>query len=108
MPHSRVLSNFGIHVYGFAAVAIGIIGLVWRDFSTVWQPVPADLPHRTALACIAAVCLLCTQRHSRHYLPFLTMSSDIGQRSAEANKIESQRGRTERTTRHSLVDPTGC
>ena len=44
----------------------------------------------------------------RHYLPFLTMSSDIGQRSAEADKIESQRGRTERTTRHSLVDPTGC
>jgi uncharacterized membrane protein YphA (DoxX/SURF4 family) len=58
MPHSRVLSNFGIHVYGFAAVAIGIIGLVWRDFSTVWQPVPADVPHRTALACIAAVCLI--------------------------------------------------
>jgi site-specific recombinase XerD len=44
----------------------------------------------------------------RHYLPFLTMSSDIGQRSAEADKIESQRGRTERTTRHSLVHPTGC
>src|SRR5208282_516101 len=44
----------------------------------------------------------------RHYLSFLTMSSDIGQRSAEADKIESQRGRTERTTRHSLVDPTGC
>src|SRR6202162_2703228 len=32
----------------------------------------------------------------RHYLPFLTMSSDIGQRSAEADKIEPQRGRTER------------
>jgi hypothetical protein len=44
----------------------------------------------------------------RHYLPFLTMSSDIGQRSAEADKTESQRGRTERTTRHSLVDPRGC
>ena len=34
------------------------------------------------------------------------MSSDIGQRSAEADKIELQRGRTERTTRHSLVHPT--
>ena len=44
----------------------------------------------------------------RHYLPCLTMSSDIGQRSAEADKIEPQRGRTERTTRHSLVHPTGC
>jgi integrase len=44
----------------------------------------------------------------RHYLPFLTMSSDIGQRSAEAHKIEPQRERSERITRHSLVHPTGC
>jgi hypothetical protein len=51
---------------------------------------------------------LCLWVRSRHYLSFLTMSSDIGQRSAEADKIESKRGRTERTTRHSLVDPTGC
>ena len=31
--------------------------------------------------CVAVVCRLCRQRHSRHYLPFLTMSSDIGPRS---------------------------
>jgi uncharacterized membrane protein len=31
---------------------------VWGDFSTVWQPVPADVPHRTALAYIVAVCLI--------------------------------------------------
>jgi integrase len=49
-----------------------------------------------------------TPHSFRHYLPCLTMSSDIGQRSAEADKIESQRGRSERTTRHSLVHPTGC
>src|SRR5882724_2372563 len=58
MLYPRVLSNLGIHVYGFAAVALGIIGLVWRDFSTVWQPVPADVPHRVALAYVAAVCLI--------------------------------------------------
>ncbi len=58
MPNSRALSNLGIHVYGFAAVAIGIIGLVWGDFSTVWQPVPAGVPHRAALAYIVAVCLI--------------------------------------------------
>ena len=58
MPYSRALSNLGIHVYGFAAIAIGIIGLVWGDFSTVWQPVPADVPHRAALAYIVAVCLI--------------------------------------------------
>jgi hypothetical protein len=27
--------------------------------------------------CIPLVCRLSTQRHSRHYLPFLTMSSDM-------------------------------
>ncbi len=27
--------------------------------------------------CVAKQCRLCTQRHSRHYLPFLTMSSDM-------------------------------
>jgi uncharacterized membrane protein YphA (DoxX/SURF4 family) len=58
MPSSRALSNLGIHVYGLAAVALGITGLVWGDFATVWQPVPADTPHRTALAYIVAVCLL--------------------------------------------------
>src|SRR5882724_10438885 len=58
--------------------------------------------------CVAQLWRLCLWVRRRHYLSFLTMSSDIGQRSAEADKIESQRGRTERTTRHSLVDPTGC
>jgi uncharacterized membrane protein YphA (DoxX/SURF4 family) len=59
MPSSAALSrNLGIHVFGFAAIALGIIGLVWGDFATVWQPVPADTPHRTALAYIVAVLLL--------------------------------------------------
>jgi uncharacterized membrane protein len=58
MPYPKALSNLGIYVYGFAAIAIGIIGLVWGDFSTVWQPVPADVPHRTALAYIAAILLI--------------------------------------------------
>ena len=44
----------------------------------------------------------------RHYLPCLTMSSDIGQRSAQVDKIVPQRGCTERITRHSLLDATGC
>lgn len=52
------LSNLGSHVYGLAAVALGLVGLVWGDFATVWQPVPASAPHRTALAYIVAVCLL--------------------------------------------------
>lgn len=52
------LSNLGSRVYGFAAIALGLIGLAWGDFATVWQPVQASVPHREALAYIIAVCLL--------------------------------------------------
>ena len=44
----------------------------------------------------------------RHYLPFLTMSSDIGQVSRSVGRFSSPRGRSERIARHSLFDPTGC
>lgn len=53
--------NLGRHIYGLGAVALGLIGLVWGDFATVWQPVqalPFTVPHRMALAYIAAACLL--------------------------------------------------
>jgi uncharacterized membrane protein YphA (DoxX/SURF4 family) len=51
--------NVAVRVYGFAAVAIGLVGLIWGDFLAVWQPVPKALPGRTALAyAIAAVFLL--------------------------------------------------
>jgi uncharacterized membrane protein YphA (DoxX/SURF4 family) len=51
----RLLSNLGIYVYGFAGVALGVSGLVWSDFATNWQRVPADVPHREALAYLTAV-----------------------------------------------------
>ncbi|MFL6351215.1 MAG: DoxX family membrane protein [Bryobacteraceae bacterium] len=58
MSTRRAFSGVGIHVYGFGAIALGLVGLVWRDFASVWQPVPATTPHRTALAYIATVLLL--------------------------------------------------
>jgi uncharacterized membrane protein YphA (DoxX/SURF4 family) len=58
MLNARASSNLGSHIYGFAAIALGLIGLVWRDFASVWQPVPNTVPHRIALACIVAVCFL--------------------------------------------------
>jgi uncharacterized membrane protein YphA (DoxX/SURF4 family) len=45
----------GRHVFGLAAVAFGIITLLWHDFNT-WQQIQAlgNLPHREVLAYIAA------------------------------------------------------
>jgi uncharacterized membrane protein YphA (DoxX/SURF4 family) len=48
--------DLGRLVYGLAGIALGIIGLVWRDFAAVWQPMEnlADVAHRAVLACIFA------------------------------------------------------
>jgi uncharacterized membrane protein YphA (DoxX/SURF4 family) len=48
-----------IRIYGVAAVGFGLVGLVWGDLASVLQPVPKDLPGRTALAyAVAVACLL--------------------------------------------------
>jgi uncharacterized membrane protein YphA (DoxX/SURF4 family) len=47
-----------VRIYGLAAVAFGLVGLVWGDFAAVWQPVAATVPGRTALAYIVAALLL--------------------------------------------------
>jgi len=44
----------------------------------------------------------------RHYLPFLTMSSDIGPVRLSICRFSSQRGCGKHIARHSLFDPTGC
>ena len=44
----------------------------------------------------------------RHNLPFLTMSSDIGQQPVRVGIFRSKRGCGERIAQHSLLDPTGC
>jgi uncharacterized membrane protein YphA (DoxX/SURF4 family) len=61
MLSRAALSNLGSRVYGLGAVALGLVGIVWGDFATVWQPVqalPFTVPHRTALAYAAAAGLL--------------------------------------------------
>ncbi|HEX8072092.1 MAG TPA: DoxX family membrane protein [Pyrinomonadaceae bacterium] len=48
-------------MYGLGAIALGLVGLAWGDFATNWQPIqalPFTVPHREALAYIAAACLL--------------------------------------------------
>jgi uncharacterized membrane protein YphA (DoxX/SURF4 family) len=46
----RSVPDIGYRVYGLAALALGVIGLVWGDFAAGWQPVPAGIPHRALLA----------------------------------------------------------
>ena len=52
--------DLGRLVYGLAGIALGVIGLVWRDFAAVWQPIEnlGAVTHREALACVFAVGLL--------------------------------------------------
>ena len=51
--------RIGLRVYGCGAVALGMVGLAWGDFALVWQPVPGNVPDRTALAyAVAGVLLL--------------------------------------------------
>jgi uncharacterized membrane protein YphA (DoxX/SURF4 family) len=50
--------NFASRVYAVGAIALGLAGLVWGDFVPVWQPVPAGVPGRTALAYATAAALL--------------------------------------------------
>jgi uncharacterized membrane protein len=51
--------NWGVRVYGLAAILLGVIGLKWDDFAAVWQPVPEAVAHRGALAYVAATLFLC-------------------------------------------------
>ncbi len=54
MAKRGIAGNLGIYVYGASAIALGVVGLAWRDFAAGWQRVPEHLPHRVALALAAA------------------------------------------------------
>jgi uncharacterized membrane protein YphA (DoxX/SURF4 family) len=47
----------GVRIYGLAAIALGIEGLVWGDFAALW-PEPNGVLPRTALAYAVAVAAL--------------------------------------------------
>ena len=48
----------GERVYAISAIALGIVGIVYHDFATVWQPVPDATPYRALLACVFSSALL--------------------------------------------------
>src|ERR1700739_4081988 len=54
MTNRRAVSNLGVYVYGAGAIALGLSGLVWRDFAVNWQRVGPSVWHREALAILAA------------------------------------------------------
>lgn len=61
MLSRTAMSNLGSRVYGLGGVALGLVGLVWGDFATNWQPIqalPFTVPYRTELAYVAAAGLL--------------------------------------------------
>src|SRR5215469_4164818 len=50
----------GRHVFGIAAIAFGVIALVWRDFNSPWQQIRVfgNVPHREILVYLAAAIFL--------------------------------------------------
>lgn len=54
-PMTRRL-HLGRHLCGLAAIAFGIISLVWHDFAAPWQQIRVlgSVPHREILVYIAA------------------------------------------------------
>lgn len=51
-------TEIGRHIFGCSAIALGMLGLYFRDFATVWQPVPLGLPGYRIAAIAAALLFL--------------------------------------------------
>jgi uncharacterized membrane protein YphA (DoxX/SURF4 family) len=51
--------DLGRWMYGLAGIALGVIGLVWRDFAAVWQPLEnlGAASHRALIAVVFAAAL---------------------------------------------------
>lgn len=61
MFHERSVHGGGRWLFGLSGIALGIIGLAWRDFAAVWQPIDnlgVAPSHRELVACIYAIAFL--------------------------------------------------
>jgi uncharacterized membrane protein len=50
--------QFPLIVFAIGMMGLGILALVYGDFALVWQPVPASIPGRTALAYASGIIML--------------------------------------------------
>jgi uncharacterized membrane protein YphA (DoxX/SURF4 family) len=50
--------NYNAALYGFGALLLGIVGIWFHDFAMQWQPVPAGIAARTALAYVSGALLV--------------------------------------------------
>ncbi|HLY42769.1 MAG TPA: hypothetical protein VKR52_16255 [Terracidiphilus sp.] len=55
MTNRSLASNLGLYVYALGAIALGLIGLAWGDFATMWQRVLPSVPFREPLAYLTAI-----------------------------------------------------
>jgi hypothetical protein len=39
------IASLGHTVFSVTMIGLGIVGLLYRDFVPVWNPVPANVPH---------------------------------------------------------------
>jgi len=49
------IASAGHAAFAATMIAVGVLGLVKRDFTPVWQPVPESLPARTAVIYLCAL-----------------------------------------------------
>lgn len=57
-PGMNQAPSLGRRVLGAGAMLLGTTMLVWRDFESVWQPMPPSFPARTVAALAAGVLLI--------------------------------------------------